>query len=112
MANGPAMAMRWRKPAETLPENHPAWELEATYISHALANMICTLSPRRIVLGGGVMERRSLFPLIRQKVREYLNGYIHSAVINGPMEEYIVPPGLGKRSGILGAMALAKKAVR
>ncbi len=110
LANGPALALRWRRPAETLPEDHPAWELEAHYIAHALSNIICTLSPQRIILGGGVMERRSLFPLIRMKVRQNLNGYIASPVISGDMETYIVPPGLGKRSGILGAMALAKLA--
>lgn len=54
------------------------------------------------------MEQAQLFPLIRQKVRKNLNGYIASPVINGPLDEYIVPPGLGRRSGILGAMAMAK----
>ena len=112
MANGPALARRWRRSAESLPNDHPAWDLEAFYIAHALANVICTLSPQRIVLGGGVMEHLSLFPLIRQKVRENLNGYIASPVIAGPMNEYIIPPGLGKRSGILGAIALAKKAAK
>ena len=109
LAGGPALARRWRKPAENLPNRHPAWDLEAQYIAYALVNVIVTLSPRRIVLGGGVMERRLLFPLIRQKVSESLNGYIASPVITDTMEEFIVPPGLGKRSGILGAMAMAKK---
>ena len=108
LANGPAIGKRWGQPADTLPEDHPAWDLEADYIALALANIIFTLSPQRIVLGGGVMERHQLFPLIRQKVRENLNGYIPSPVVTGTMKDYIVPPGLGKRSGILGAMALAK----
>ena len=112
LANGPALALRWRHPPETLPDKHPAWDLEATYIAYALANVICSLSPQRIVLGGGVMERGFLFPLIRQKVRENLNGYISSAVIDGKMNEYILPPGLGKRAGILGAMALAKRTAK
>ena len=112
MASGPALARRWRRSAETLPDKHPAWELEATYIASALSNLICILSPQRIILGGGVMERRSLFPAIRQKVRDLLNGYIPSPVITGTMDEYILPPRLGKRSGILGAMALAKKLAR
>jgi fructokinase len=111
MANGPALARRWGKPSETLPENHPAWELEATYIAYALVNVILTLSPQRIVLGGGVMEHQSLFPSIRGKVRDLLNGYVASSVFTGTMEEYIVPPALGKRSGVLGAMAMAKRSV-
>lgn len=108
LANGPAISKRWGQPAESLPDDHPAWDLEAGYIAAALANVICSLSPQRIVLGGGVMERRFLFSLIRNRVREILNGYIPSPVIAGTMELYIVPPGLGKRSGILGAMAMAK----
>jgi fructokinase len=108
LANGPAISKRWGQPADSLPDDHPAWELEAGYIAAALANVICSLSPQRIVLGGGVMERRFLFPLIRKRVREILNGYIPSPVIAGTMGRYIVPPGLGKRSGILGALALAK----
>ena len=108
LANGPAIAKRWGQPAESLPKDHPAWDLEATYIAHAVASTIFLLSPQRIVLGGGVMEQTQLFPLIRTKVKELLNGYIHSPVATGSMEDYIVPPGLGKRSGILGAMALAK----
>jgi fructokinase len=107
LANGPAISKRWGLPAQSLPVNHPAWELEATYIAHALSATIYLVSPQRIVLGGGVMEQSQLFPLIRQKVRENLNGYIASQVIKGSMDGYIVPPGLGKRSGILGAMAMA-----
>ena len=107
LANGPAIAKRWGQPAQSLPVNHPAWELEATYIADALSATIYLVSPQRIVLGGGVMEQSQLFPLIRHKVRENLNGYIASPVITGGMDAYIVAPGLGKRSGILGAMAMA-----
>lgn len=109
MASGPALARRWRKPAEMLPDNHPAWEQEAAYIAYALVNVILILSPQRIVLGGGVMERKALFPSIRNKVRGFLNGYIASPVLSGTMDEFIVPPALGKRSGVLGALALARR---
>lgn len=111
MASGPALARRWGKPAEMLPDDHPAWEQEALYIAYALANVILTLSPQRIVLGGGVMEHQSLFPSIRGKVRGLLNGYLTSPMLTGTMEDYIVPPALGKRSGMLGALALAETLV-
>jgi fructokinase len=111
LANGPAISKRWGQPADTLPEDHPAWNLEAEYIAHAVANVIFILSPQRIVLGGGVMERRQLFPIIRQKVQEILNGYLASPTFTGSMLEYIVEPGLGRRSAILGAMAMAKSLV-
>jgi fructokinase len=109
MASGPALAHRWRRPAETLPDDHPAWEQEAMYIAYALVNVILMLSPKRIVLGGGVMEHQALFPSIRSKVHRLLNGYLASPVLAGTMEDYIVPPALGRRSGVLGALALAKK---
>jgi fructokinase len=109
MASGPALASRWRKPAEFLPDQHPAWNLEAQYISYAMANIILALSPQRILLGGGVMGRRLLFPLIRDMLSKQLNGYIASPVFTGSMEDYLLPPILGKRSGVLGAIALARK---
>ena len=112
LASGPAMAERWHRPAETLQDDHPGWDLEATYIALALNNVITMFSPLRIILGGGVMEHRSIFALIRKKVQENLNGYIASPVFAGDMEAYIAPPGLGKRSGILGAMRLAIMAER
>ncbi len=111
LACGVAMKARWGQPAETLPSDHPAWELEANYIALALVNQICTLSPRRIVLGGGVMQNLELFPSIRRKVLAYLNQYFQSPLILEHIDRYIVPPALGSRSGVLGAIALAKKLV-
>jgi len=108
LANGPAIGDRWGQRGDILPDEHPAWDLEAEYIAQALANVIFLLSPQRIVLGGGVMERMQLFPRIRTRVKELLNSYIHSPVFQGGLDGYIVPPGLGKRSAILGAMAMAK----
>lgn len=110
LASGPAMKARWGVPAETLEQGHPAWELEASYIALALQGVICTLAPQRIVLGGGVLSADFLLPMIREKTLKYLNGYIRSAEILDGIEEYIVPPGLGTRSGILGGKALGEKA--
>lgn len=111
LASGGAMKARWGAPAETLPADHPAWELEAGYIAQALANLICTLSPRRIVLGGGVLQQPVLLPLIRQKVLAALNGYVHAPQILRGIDQYIVTPGLGARAGVLGALALARSLV-
>jgi fructokinase len=73
-------------------------------------NLILTLSPGRIVLGGGVMQQVQLFPQIRERVLETLNGYVRSPSLTKRMGEYIVPPILGDRSGVLGAIALARQA--
>ena len=108
MAAGPAIGERWGRPAFELPADHPAWELEAHYLALALQTFICTLSPERIIMGGGVMEQPQLFPLLRRKVQAYLNGYVQSPSILDGIDNYIVPPGLGNRAGVLGAIAQAQ----
>lgn len=108
LASGPAIEERWNMKAQDLAPNHPGWALEADYIAQALSNFICCFSPQKIILGGGVMQQHHVFPLIRQKTQEYLNNYVQSETILSKIEQYIVPPGLGNQSGILGAVALAK----
>ncbi len=112
LACGPAIKARWGQPAETLPPDHPAWALEAHYLALGLVAYIVTLSPQRIMLGGGVMAQTHLFPLIRQEVQTLLNGYIQSPALLGQIQDYIVPPALGNRAGVLGAIALAQEAAR
>ena len=109
MAAGPALEKRWGVRGEALPVDHPAWALEAEYIAQALSTLVCTLSPKRIVLGGGVMQNALLFPLIHRRLLELLNGYLRSPAILEQIDRYIVPPGLGHRSGSLGAIALAMR---
>ena len=108
LASGPALEKRWGQKAETLPLDHLAWELEAHYVALALVNYITTLSPQRIIIGGGVGGREDLLPMIRKNVQKVLNGYVQSPAVTKDIDEYIVPPGLGSRSGMLGALALAK----
>ena len=112
LASGPALLARWGQPAEGLHEDHPAWPLEAHYLALAVVNFVCTLSPQRIILGGGVMDQRHLFPLIRREVVALLNGYLRAGEILDRIDAYIVPPGLGNRSGRLGALAMAEQLVR
>jgi len=112
LAAGPALKARWGQRAETLPEDHPAWPLEANYLALGLVNIIYVLAPQRIIMGGGVMEQPQLFPLVRQRVQELLNGYLQSPEILRKIDDYIVPPGLGKRAGVLGAIALAQRVTR
>ena len=111
LASGPAMEARWGMPAESLPEDHQAWRLEAEYLASAIANIMVTLSPERIVLGGGVMKQRHLFPMIRRRVVEILHGYGVPEEIVNAIDDYIVPPALGEDSGIAGAFALALSAL-
>ena len=111
LASGPAMEARWGTSASSLPEDHPAWDLEAEYLAYGVANVAVTLSPERIVMGGGVMQQRHLFPRLRGRVIDILSGYgVAEGIVNG-IDDYIVPPALGDDSGIAGAFALAQLAL-
>jgi fructokinase len=112
LATGPAIEARWERKGQDLPADHPAWQLEAHYLALGVANLICTLSPQRIILGGGVVRQQSLFPLIRRRTVELLNGYIQMREITEGMDQFIVPPQLGDNAGVLGAIALASKTVK
>lgn len=108
LASGPAILGRLGVAAEALPDEHAFWELEACYIAAALANLILTLSPKKIILGGGVMGRAFLFPKIRLKVQDLLQGYVNHPFLFSEIENYILPPALGNLSGSLGAIVLAQ----
>ncbi|MES0344128.1 MAG: ROK family protein [Anaerolineales bacterium] len=110
LASGPAIKARWGESGESLPADHPAWTLEAHYLALGLVNLICTLSPQRIILGGGVMQQTQLFAMVRSEVRDLLKGYIQAPEILENIDTYIVPPALGGKSGVLGAIALAEEA--
>ena len=110
LASGPAMQARWHAPAATLPADHEAWELEACYIALAVMNLTVTLSPQRIILGGGVMQQSHMFSLVRKEFGRIMNGYIRHANVLTGLEEYIQPPGLGGRAGVLGCLVLAEQA--
>jgi len=107
LASGPAIEKRLGLTGALIPEEDAFWDIEADYIASALMNFILTLSPKKIILGGGVMQREFLFPKIRRKVRALLNGYVSSKSVLENIDNYIVPPGLGHQSGSLGAIALA-----
>ncbi|NJN31561.1 MAG: ROK family protein [Synechococcales cyanobacterium RM1_1_8] len=110
LASGFAMEKRWQQKGASLPDDHPAWALEAGYLATGLVNFILMLSPERIIIGGGVMEQKQLFSQVRNQVRQKLNAYLSVPQIIDNIEDYIVPPGLGSKAGILGALVLAQKA--
>ena len=112
LASGPAIEKRWGKKAVELSPDHPAWELEAAYLAQMCANAICSFSPEKIILGGGVMQQKHLFPRIRKRTQELLNGYIQHEAILERIESYIVEPGLGTKSGATGALLLAQQVYR
>lgn len=107
LACGPAMAERWDMGVPDIPDGHRAWALEAEYLAVLAANLAYVLSPRRLIFGGGVMARRSLFAPLREATAARLGGYLVVPPYDGDLSDYIVPPGLADRAGPLGALALA-----
>ena len=111
MAAGPAIEKRWGKKGIELAEDNRVWEMEAYYLSQALVNYILILSPEKIIMGGGVMKQKQLFPLIHKNVKEMLNGYVDKKEILEDIENYIIYPGLGDYAGFIGSFALGKLAM-
>lgn len=109
LASAPAIERRWEQSPETLPADHQAWLLEADYLAMGTVNLICIVSPELIVMGGGIMKQRQLFPMIRHRVQKLLNQYILMPEIIDNIDKYIVPPVFGDRTGVLGAIALASQ---
>jgi fructokinase len=103
LASGPAIEGRWKTPGQNLPPDHPAWLLEARYLALGIANFVCTLSPEKILVGGGVMRQAQLYEMVRAEVKRILAEYV------GKLPE-IGPPELGEFAGVLGALALAQSA--
>jgi len=96
-----------------VPDHDKAWEVIAFYLASLCANLVLTVSPSVIVIGGGVMNREVLYPLIRKKTLEILNNYINSPMLTPEhIDEYIVRSPFGNNSGIVGALELARIALK
>jgi len=109
LAAGPAIAARWGKPAEELDDVDAVWQLEARYLALGLVSVISIISPERIVIGGGVMNASKLFSIVRDEVAGLVNGYPPVPALGLGIADYIVRPALGRRAGVLGAIALASE---
>jgi fructokinase len=101
LASGTAIRARWGRSGEELAAEPEVWELEAEYLALGVVNVICALSPQLVILGGGVLKQPALLDAVRKRVPELLAGYVAAPEI--------VPPALGDRAGVLGAIELAQR---
>lgn len=108
LASGRALAGRWHAAPNTLADDHPAWSLEAGYVALGLLSIVLVAAPARLILGGGVMERRPLLEMIRRRLSELVAGYLETPLLAQAISDYVVRPELGDRAGVLGAIALAR----
>ena len=102
LASGPSMESRWGNEASNLSKSHKAWEKEAELLAYGLINIISNHSPDKIILGGGVMNQKQLFPMIRSNIEKAWNNYTPLV----PLSDLISEPDLGIDSGIIGSISL------
>jgi len=77
------------------------WRETGEYLGLGVANVVNILNPRRVVLGGGVIEAGDLIlDPVRQTVRE-------RAMTQLAEDVQIVPGALSDQAGIIGAICLA-----
>ncbi|MEH7111549.1 ROK family protein [Neobacillus niacini] len=108
LASGPAIEARWGSKGVNLADRLEVWELQGYYIAQALMQYMLILSPKKIILGGGIMHQKQLFPSIYKHLKEFIADY----VILPELSDYIVSPGLGDDAGITGSLMLAQQALQ
>jgi fructokinase len=109
LACGPALSARWGVAGRDLPDDHPAWALEAEYLALGILSIVMVASPHRVILGGGVMEREPLLGLVRAHLRELVGGYLGLPLLGEDIDRFLVRPQLDDDAGVLGAIALAQQ---
>ncbi len=107
LAAGPALEIRSGEKAINLSPQHAAWDLEGYYIAQAVLQYMLILSPKKIILGGGVMHQQQVFDAVYKYLPVFANGYIALPKLS----DYIVSPDLGDRAGITGALLLAHQSL-
>jgi fructokinase len=120
-----------------VPDDHPAWDAAAHYVAGLCATLVMVVSPQRIVLGGGVLQRKTLVNKIRISLRKQLGGYVRHDFVERAdgLKQFLVHSRHGKYfpittfrrliahtkltflflhsgndAGIVGALALAERA--
>ncbi|MBM7571657.1 ROK family protein [Aquibacillus albus] len=106
LASGPAIEGRYNKKGHELASEDKVWEIQAYYLAQALVDYTLILRSEKIILGGGVMKQKQLFPLIREAFSKQMNNYVETPELS----QYIVDPGLGDDAGITGCLLLAGEA--
>ncbi len=107
MAAAPAIAARWQTAPESLPSNHPAWDLQAYYLATLCTHLLRLIAPSKILLGGGIMNAPGLLAKVHHHIHAQLSGY-HT--FNPTQLKTIVQlPSLAPDSGLIGALEQAHR---
>jgi len=102
MASGPALETRFGRP-ETWAGDESVLSLVTGYVAQGARNLVYTVAPERIIIGGGVSRLPGFHEAVRGRVGALLNGYPGEP----DLDLLVSPPGLGELSALAGGLVLA-----
>lgn len=104
LAAGPAIIQRFGNALSHFDTASPEHRLIADYLGQLCSNLVFTISPQRIVLGGGVGQTPNLLMAVQAAMIRHLAGYAPRSV---QAPGFICSPHFGQGAGIIGALLLA-----
>ncbi len=105
MASGPALEARYGPDRDNITERMA--DLAGFYLAQGIRSILYTLSPRLVVIGGGVAGLPGLIASIQRQLWEQLAGY---PGLDEHRDGFVVPAGLGDLAGLAGALVIADNA--
>lgn len=102
MTAGPALEARFGR-SEIWPGNSQVLDVAGHYLAQGALNLVYTVGPERIIIGGGVAHLPGLHERIRERLNVLMGGYPQTP----DLDLLISEPGLGDSSGLAGALLLA-----
>ncbi len=101
LVSGPAVLARLGHSLSQTEPGDPGRALVIDAMGQGLANLVLTLSPHRIVIGGGVAKTPGFHAEVTERMTHWLGDYVAIP------ERFVLPPALGDHAGVSGALALA-----
>lgn len=105
LASGPSLMARLGKEAKEVDISDESFDIVAGYIGQALITYSLVLRPEIIILGGGLMNKEGFIEMVREKFDRIKGTYLDFP----DSDKYIVTPGLGNDSALVGGYYLGKK---
>jgi fructokinase len=102
LVSGPAVMARLGHSLSHTEPGDAGRALVIDALGQGLASLVLTLSPDRIVIGGGVAKTPGFHADATERLRHWLGDYVAIP------ERFVVPPALGDHAGVAGGIALAQ----
>ena len=106
MASGPALEARFGR-SETWAGNGAVLRLVTGYVAQLVRDLVYTVAPERIIVGGGVSKLPGFHDGLRARAGSLLGDYPEEP----DLDLLVSRPGLGDRSGLAGGLVLAERAL-